>query len=391
MRPIDPDALPASIYRGPFHERQKAMGAAFYEDMDCLWTAHFGDPVQEYWAVRRNVGMWDVSSLVKFEFSGPDARLALDRLTTRSMAQAAPGTMRYCAVLDENGAMLDEATLCVIHPERAYLIGNDERPDFVAHLHRHTAGLRVEIVNVTRAMGNLAIQGPRALEVLAPLLDVDVRSLKWFQCLTQPVRLAGVQGWLMRSGFTGELGYEFFLGADEDGGRRVWDALRQARVAPIGLDAIEKLRIEFGLRSQGNDYFPGLTDPYDLSMDAYIDLDHAFIGRDACLRAASGPDKRFKTLVFAADDPLPAHLAPVLRDGVCIGDIRSAQHSPRFGTLALAVLRSADAVDGSLVDVGGRRATVRPVPLDPEKRPAADPLAWRAMPAPTPGTPRPDA
>jgi len=391
MQLIDPNRLAPAIYRGPFHERQKALGAVFYEDMDCLWTAHFGDPVREYWAVRKDVGMWDVSSLVKFAFSGPDARLALDRLTTRRMAGAAPGTMRYGAVLNEAGAMLDEATLCVMHPELAYLIGNDERPDFVAHLHRHTAGLRVDIANVTRAMGNIAVQGPRALQALAPLLDADIRSLKWFQCLTRPVRLAGVPGWLMRSGFTGELGYEFFLGADEGEGQRVWDALRQAQVAPIGLDAIEKLRIEFGLRSQANDYFPGVTDPYELSMDAYIDLDHAFIGRDACLAAASRPGKRFKTLVFGADDPLPSHLAPVLRNGVCIGDIRSAQNSPRFGTLALAVLRASDAVDGSRVDVDGRRATVRPVPLDPEKRPAADPLACMEGPAPLPGTPRPNA
>jgi aminomethyltransferase len=199
---------------------------------------------------------------------------------------------------------------------------------------------------------------------------------KWFQCLTRPVRLAGVPGWLMRSGFTSELGYEFFLGADEDEGQRVWDALRQAQLAPIGLDAIEKLRIEFGLRSQANDYFPGVTDPYELSMDAYVDLDHAFIGRDACLGVASRPGKRYKTLVFGADDPLPTHLAPVLRDGIHIGDIRSAQNSPRFGTLALAVLRAFDAVDGSQVEVGGRRATVRPVPLDLEKRPAAAVLGF---------------
>jgi glycine cleavage system aminomethyltransferase T len=56
MQLIDPTRLAPAIYRGPFHERQKALGAAFYEDMDCLWTAHFGDPVREYWAVRRDVG-----------------------------------------------------------------------------------------------------------------------------------------------------------------------------------------------------------------------------------------------------------------------------------------------------------------------------------------------
>ena len=272
--------------------------------------------------------------------------------------------------------MLDEATLCVTHPEQAYLIGNDERPDFVAHLHRHTADLRVDIANVTRAIGNIAVQGPRALQVIAPLLDADIRSLKRFHCLTQTVRLAGVPGWLMRSGFTGELGYAFFLGADEDEGRRVWDALLEAQVTPIGLDAIEKLRIEFGLRSQANDYFPGVTDPYELSMDAYIDLDHSFIGRDACLGAASRPGKRFKTLVSGADDPLPTHLAPVLRNGVCIGDIRSAQNSPRFGTLALAVLRASDAVDGSQVNVGA--GVQRCVPCRWTRESGRRPIRWRA-------------
>src|SRR5262245_8396256 len=95
--------------------------------MNCLWTAGFGDTFAEYWAVRRDVGMWDISSLVKFRFTGRDALTALDRLTTRRLIDAMPGVVRYGLVLDEKGAMLDEATLFVVSAEEAYLIGNDER------------------------------------------------------------------------------------------------------------------------------------------------------------------------------------------------------------------------------------------------------------------------
>jgi aminomethyltransferase len=359
---------------GPFQERQEALGATFYEDMGWLWTAGFGDPVEEYWAVRRGVGLWDVSALVKYRFSGPDALAALDRLTTRATIGLAPGTVRYGVVLDEDGLMLDEGTTFVISAEEAYLFGNDEREPFVEHLERHTADLDVRIENVTARIPNIAVQGPGSYELVARLADADIAELKWFHLSPEPVTLAGVRGLLSRTGFTGELGYEFFL-LDPDGAEGLWDAVLDAGAAPFGLDAVELLRVEAGLLIQHEDYVPGQTDPYELSLDPYIDLEgHDFVGKQAAARRAVGPSRRMVTLVIQGEE-VPEAGTPVTVEGRAVGDVRSPARTPRFGAIALAVLDARCADDGGVVQVDGRPATVRPAPIDdPRKlRPRSDP------------------
>ncbi|MEX1262554.1 MAG: hypothetical protein WEE66_01270 [Actinomycetota bacterium] len=197
-----------------------------------------------------------VLGLVKFRFAGADALAALDRLTTRSTAGLAPGTVGYGVVLDERGLMLDEGTTFVVAPDEAYFFGNDEREPFVEHLERHTAGLDVLIENVTTRIPNIAIQGPGSYELVARLADVDVAGLTWFHLIPEPVRLAGVRGLLSRTGFTGEFGYEFFL-LDPDGAEGLWDSIIEGGATPFGLDAVELLRVEAALLIQHEDYVPG--------------------------------------------------------------------------------------------------------------------------------------
>src|SRR6266571_1699017 len=115
MEPIE--VIPPEIRTGPFHARQRALGGSFYEDKGWLWTRAFGDPVAEYWAVRRGAGLWDVSALVKWRFTGSDARAALHRLTTRRALRLEPGTVRYGMMLDQDGTMLDEGTTLVVSPD----------------------------------------------------------------------------------------------------------------------------------------------------------------------------------------------------------------------------------------------------------------------------------
>ena len=378
MDPIDLNAITDDIYAGPFHDVQRAAGASFYEDLGHLWTKSFGDPVAEYWAVRRDVGLWDVSALVKFHVTGHDVLPALDRLTTRAMLGAQPGTVRYGMVLNQEGIMLDEGTSCVLSAHEAYFLGNDDSPEFLAHLAEHTPDLDVSYEDVTSLMGTVAVQGPGSLELLAGLTDADIGGLRWFRLLPEPIEIAGVRGMLVRAGFTGEKGYEFYLVDGHEGGETLWDAIVAAGATPIGLDAIEMLRVEAGLIIGEEDYWPGKTDPYDLSLDRFIDLEgHDFIGRDRCIETAAAPPRRFVTLTFEKDgkgeEVAPPPGTGVRGDEGPVGAVTSAFVTPRFGTLALAVVDTAYAEDGTSLQVDGRPATVRPLPIDdPEKeRPRA--------------------
>jgi aminomethyltransferase len=372
VEPID--VISSEIETGPFHERQRALGATFYEDTGWLWTRSFGDPVQEYWAVRRDAGLWDVSALVKWRFTGPDTLAALDRLTTRKIIALPPGTVRYGMVLDEFGLMLDEGTTLVVSPEEAFYFGNDERKPFEEHLRDGIAGVDVQVENVTRRMPNIAVQGPRSFEVISSLTGADVGGLKWFHMIPEPISMAGVEGYLTRTGFTGELGYEFFL-TDAGGAERLWDAIAEAGATPIGLDAIELLRMEAGLLIQEEDYQPAETDPYELNLDAYIELEtHDFVGRTAAAVSALNPARRFVTLQLEGARA-PKSGARVTKSGSDVGEVRSGAVTPRFGALALAVVDASTALEGGRIAVGGSEGVVRDVPIDdPTKlRPRSDP------------------
>jgi len=362
------------LYKGPFHERQVAAGGSFYEDYGDLWARAFGDPVGEYWAVRRGVGLWDVSALVKWHFTGQDTLAALDRLTTRRMLGSKAGVVRYGSILDERGKMLDEGTSCVLSAEEAFFFGNAEDAPFEQHLRRHTSDLDVEIEDLTQKIPNVAVQGPDSFELLSRLTDVDLASLAYFHAIPSRVEVAGVRGVLTRTGFTGELGYEFFI-EDADNAVAVWDAIASAGAHLFGLDAVEMLRIECGFLIQEEDYFVAETDPYDMSLDAFIDLDaHDFVGRDACVTRAAHPPGRLVTVALEGDE-VPEHGAPVEKTGEEVGQVTSACLSPRFGVLALAVVESSIANDGDAVEVGARAGVVRAIPFDPggRTRPRSDP------------------
>jgi aminomethyltransferase len=375
MEPIALEDISPSIDVGPFHGRQRQRGGSFYEDYGTLWTATFGDPVSEYWAIRRGAALWDTYALVKFRFSGPDALIALDRLFTRRLIGAAPGIVRYGMLLNEEGLMLDEATVVVVSDEDVYLLGNDSSQTFVDHMLAHTSGLDVSIVDVSRAVPCLAVQGPRSFEVVSKLTDAEIGELRWFRCLLDPVEVAGVRVLMLRAGFTGELGYEFYLLDGDDGATTLWDAIVDAGAVPVGLDAIEKVRIEAGLLIAEEDYDPGATDPTELGMQRYLDLeDHTFVGREAVIERARVPLRTFVTLVLDGSD-VPAHGAPVFTGDERVGEVRSADTTPRFGTLALAVVDTAHAAPGTKLTVEGQGCLVHPVPIDdPEKlRPRQDP------------------
>jgi aminomethyltransferase len=320
--------------------------------------------------------VWDVSALAKWRFTGPDTLIALDRLTTRRTIALAPGTVRYVIVLNDSGLMIDQGTTLVLSPEEALYVGNDEGPAFEEHLRRQIADVDVEVENVTRRMPHLAVQGPRSYEVISALTDagVDVAELRWFRMFPEPLSVAGVEGYLTRTGFTGELGYEFFL-RDADGAERLWDAIADAGATPIGLDAIQLLRIEAGLVRPGEEYRSGETDPYELNLDGYIELEtHDFVGRTAAAVSAADPQRRLVTLQLDGDRA-PESGSSVTRAGTEVGEVRSAAVTPRFGGLALAVVEASTALDGGRVAVAGGEAIVRDVPIDdPTKlRPRSDP------------------
>ena len=353
-----------------FDAPQRELGCEFMDWEGWLWPNHFGDATAEHRAVRENVGVWDESPLRKWDFRGPDALPAADRIFTNDMLGLAPGQIRYAPFCDADGKMVGDGTVFKFDDVHAWVItALDSDLD---HFEDVVAGLEVEIEPITTELPHVQLQGPRSRELLAGVCDADVQGLGYFRFFPEQVQVGGVPAWVSRTGYSGELGYEIFCAPGD--AEALWAALTGASAVPYGLAAVETLRIESGLIFIGYDYFQHETNPFDMSLDKVIRLDTGdFNGKQALAETAKSPPLRLVTLAVDGDD-VPEYGAAVTSGGEPAGTLTSPCASPTLGrVVGLAALATRFAAPGIHVDValgdGSVGATVEPLPIyDPEKR-----------------------
>lgn len=353
--------------RSVWYDLQAEQGAEF-EDFDgWMWTASLGDVTGEYEAIRTDVGMWDVYPLVKWDLSGSDALEAAQRVFTNDLRSLQPGHVRYGAFVNEQGDMADDGTVYKLADDHCWVMTNT--PGYEAWWGSAFEGLDVRFEDRTRQMPLLSVQGPRSRELLQGLTEADLSGLRYFSFWPDRVEVAGVPAWVMRTGFSGELGFELI--ADPEPAVDLWQAIQAAGARIFGTHGVEIARIESGMVVIGVDYEPGGRTPYDLSFDRLVKLDAGFLGADALRAVAADPPRRFKTLRIEGSE-VPEYAATVTRDGEEVGTLTSPAASPRFGPIGLAVLETRHAADGTRVEValgdGTVPATVTELSVyDPEK------------------------
>src|SRR5919197_356748 len=330
----------AGIIQTAFHAKQEALGCEFMDWEGWYWPSHSGDPVGEHHAVRRDVGVWDESPLRKWDFSGPDALKAADRIFTNDMAGLEIGQVRYGPFCDENGKMVGDGTVFKFTDSSCWVItALDSDLD---HMNDVVSGMDLEIQPLTDELPHLQVQGPRSRELLADLTDEEVERLGYFRFFPHQVHVGRVPCWVSRTGYSGELGYEIFCGPDY--AEELWDTLTGAGARPYGLAGVETLRIESG----------------------------GFHGKGRLEETAKTPPRRMVTLALEGGD-VPESGAAVTKDGEPAGTLTSPCESPTLGqVIGMAVLESRFAKKGERVEVavgdGTAAATVSDLPIyDPEK------------------------
>ncbi|MEX0754090.1 MAG: aminomethyltransferase family protein [Actinomycetota bacterium] len=308
---------------------------------------------------------------MKWDFSGPDALRAAQRVFTNDVVNLQIGQVRYGAFVDETGNMVDDGTIYRVADDHCWVMTN--MPGYDEYFAGAMQGLDVSIVDRTAEMPLISVQGPESRTVLSKVTDADLTGLGYFRFLPERVQVAGIPVWLLRTGFSGELGYELI--PDRDRAVDLWNALQDAGGRPFGTHAVEIARIEAGLIVAGVEYEPGARSPYDLSFDRMIAIDTPecdFLGKDRLREQAADPPNRFKTLRIAGT-AAPEYGTPVRRGGEEVGTLTSAAESPLFGVIGLAVLRTDQATNGTelevAVDGGTAKATVDDLSIyDPNKR-----------------------
>jgi len=368
------------LHRTAFDGVQREAGASWTDWEGWAWAADFGDPVAEHRATRNACNMWDESPLRKWDIAGPDALALADALFTNDMAALEVGQVRYGAICDEQGKMIMDGTVFNLGDGHCLSITSyDSDLDWFRKVASDRA-LDVTVEDRTAEMPHLQVQGPKAREVLGPITDgLDLGTLRYFRFTPESVRVGGVSCWVSRTGYSGELGFELYCSAGD--AEALWHAVREAGephgILPIGLSAIETLRIESGLLFPDIEYFQHETDPYEVRLDNVVKLDKAgdFVGREALREIAAQGTPRLLTTLRIDGDEAPEYGAGVTLDGRDVGTLRSAIQSPTFDMqmIGMAAIDRALVSDGQRVQVtlgdGVVGASVAPFPIyDTDKR-----------------------
>ena len=328
-----------------FHPITSRTAAGFTDEAGWLWVTNFGDVDAEYRAIREGVGMWDLSPLNKWEFSGPDAFEAAQRIHTNDILGMTPGQVRYGAFVDEEGLVVDDGTVFRFEDHLWVCTNSNEREEY---FEAATKGLDVQISYIAPDLPSMQIQGPKSRDLLRSITDAELDALRYFRFLPDPVRVGGVPAWLSRTGFSGELGYEVFLRPEH--APALWEAVRGAGATPYGADVIEPIRVEVGMIVTDYDYEPHQRTPYDLGLDRFVALHELNMGTEALATIAGAPPNRFRT-VRLEGERLPAYGATVAQQGREVGVLTSPARSPRFGPIGLAILQRDAAEPGTHVEV----------------------------------------
>ena len=366
--------------RTAFDPALREAGATWTDWEGWAWAADFGDAVAEHRATRTACNMWDESPLRKWDLRGPDAVALADALFTNDMSALEIGQVRYGAICDEHGKMVMDGTVFRLGDGHCLSITSYDSDLAWFRQVAEDRQLDVEVEDRTAELPHLQVQGPKARDVLRPITEgADVDALRYFRFVTEGVSIGGVPCWLSRTGYSGELGFELYCAPGDAVAlwHAVLDAGRPHGVQPIGLSAIETLRIESGLLFPDIDYFPHQTDPYEVRLDNVVKLDKQtdFVGRDALRAIAAEGMPRLLVTLRIDGDAVPEYGAAVTIDGREAGIVRSPCQSPTFDmeVIAMASVDRALAEPGQRVEValgdGTVGATAAVLPLyDTEKR-----------------------
>ena len=330
----------------------------------------YASETAEHLAVRRAAGLFDLSHMGEITVAGPEAGMALDYALVGNLSALRPGRARYTMICAEDGGVLDDLVVYRLDEDEFLVIANASNTDVVFESVRdRAAGHDARVTDATGDYALVAIQGPEAADILAPLAGgLDLGAIKYYAGAFGEV--AGHRAWVARTGYTGEDGFEVFCRPED--AVPIWEALTAggagadsgAGLVPAGLAARDTLRLEAGMPLYGNELGPDVT-PFEAGLGRVVKFDKPgeFVGREAlAARAASGPVRRLAGLPVQSRR-IARHGYPVLVDGKTCGTVTSGAPSPTLGVpIAMAYLEPGADGDDRVLAVGIRGEQV-PVQL----------------------------
>ncbi len=316
----------------PLYNDHVALGGKMVDFAGWQLPVQYSNLKEEHEAVRTAAGLFDVSHMGRFVFTGPDALAAVQRLTTNDAAALTDGQAQYTLLLYENGTVVDDVIVYRVAADRFLMVVNaaNVEKDF-AWCTEHLAG-DVRLVDESAADAMMALQGPKAAEILQPLTDIDLASVPFFGFRSGTI--AGVADCIAaRTGYTGEDGFELIVPTAQ--ASTVWNALLEAGapagLKPAGLGCRDTLRLEMKFSLYGHEISDAIN-PLEAGLSWAVKLDAGdFIGRDALLAIKEQGLARKLVGFEMVERGIPREGYALLVDGAPAGVVTSGTMSPTLG------------------------------------------------------------
>ncbi|MEM6655332.1 MAG: glycine cleavage system aminomethyltransferase GcvT [Planctomycetota bacterium] len=387
------DSAQPSLAPTPLHEWHASHGGRMVDFAGWSMPVQYGSIIEEHNATRTAVGVFDVSHMGRLLVEGADAAAFLDSLTTRRVANLKPGQVRYSLVCNESGGVLDDVLVYRFvlpggeddPPTFGLVVNASNRETIVAWFHRHTAGKDVTVTDNTLDHAMIAVQGPKAIELLDPITGGELTTLRYYTGMW--TTFTGCDGgpipcFFSRTGYTGEDGGELIVPAEH--AAAVWERVvgdaKEVGGGAVGLAARDTLRLEAGMPLYGHELSEAIN-PLQAGLGFAVNLKgREFVGKDALAAASEDPRQPVRIGLQLEGKRAPREGYPVLQGPVGegavegadafeeVGVVTSGTFSPTLGRpIAMALVKPSAAAVGERLAVDARGtelpATVTPLPF----------------------------
>ena len=367
-----PLPTPQLLKRTPLHDVHVALGAKMVPFAGFEMPVNYPSGIaSEHRAVREDIGVFDVSHMGEFEITGSDRNAFVQRVTCNDVGALKPGQAQYSGILTTDGTFIDDCLVYRFEDKLMMVVNASNTQKDWDHIVAQKGGADVRLRDISDETALLAVQGPKAEALIAQLTSLSIGMIPYYHFAQGKV--AGVQCFVSRTGYTGEDGFELYCRARD--AEQLWHALVGAgRAEPVGLGARDTLRLEAGLPLYGND-IDDTTTPYEAGLSFIVKLNKGapFTGLEALKKQKlEGIKRRLVGFKVTETKAVARHGYAVFLDGQPVDIVRSGTMTPTVNAaIGTSYLPAARAQPGTKIeiDVRGKKvgAEVVKMPFVPHR------------------------
>jgi len=314
-----------SLLKTPLNKIHIKSGARMVPFAGWEMPVQYSGIIDEVKSVRSNCGIFDVSHMGRLKITGASATAFLNKILSVDVSKLKTNRARYGVICNDSGGIIDDCIVYKFDAEHFLLVPNaSNKKSVIDWLHQLVNDEKITITDITDQQAMIALQGPKAIEIMNIHIGKDISQLKMFEFIEDSIN--GINLMIARTGYTGEDGVEIFV--PESSASKIWETLTNDGAKPCGLGSRDLLRLEAGLLLHGND-IDLTTNPYEAGLGRFVNCDkNDYIAGDALRKIRSEGVNRKLLGLYISGNRVARKGYPLIYKDKDVGCITSGNYSP---------------------------------------------------------------